>query len=306
MAITDVRVLRRFQITEQKAQKGTIQYTASTELLVVCDSTPNFSEISNNTQSWPKIPGPIPQINDRATYNGYQLLVTKRDLEYLDEENEFIVKMTIGYDAKADEETNEDGEPKNTDAETWHRVSMSTQSATVPLTDEGEDGDKGGVPALNSAKDPVDGLQEDRALVKYTYTNTKVVNPNFPKLLEYTNRTNRQPFMGAAVRTLRCMGFSGEWDDKNQFWTVSVEFLYDPETWAVKYYDVGFNEIVDGERRAILDIQGNPVSKPVALDGNGQAVPIAQLDSQGGGPAVLAVYPYKQSDFANIFQECGI
>jgi hypothetical protein len=84
--------------------------------------------------------------------------------------------------------------------------------------------------------------------------------------------------------------------------------MYDPKKWVVTYYDAGFNEIVDGKRRAILDVQGNPVSKPVPLNGNGVAVDpgVIGVGSEASGLHELTAYPYLQKDFKDIFKECGI
>jgi len=309
VAITDVRQLRSFQFEEAKASKGSIQQTGSVELLVLHDAPPDFGAIKTNTATWPNFYGRrIPQINDGENIGGVDFFVTRRRFEYYDDENEYAVKVTISYDSKSEDDTNESQQPQGGDAETWKRISISTQSASVPLTDEGENGEKGGVPACNSAGDPVDGLTEDRSLVKLTYTNTKVPKPNFVKLMEYVNKTNDGAFLGAPRRRIRCMGFSGEFDDRNQLWSISVEFLYDEDQHVVKYFDAGFNEIVSGKRLAILDIQGNPVSKPVPLNGNGQAVDpgIVGLGSQAGDTAVRYAYPYREKNMANIFQECRI
>lgn len=313
MAILDVRVLRKLRITEAKSDKGTVQLTATQDLLVLCDGPPVFADIANDDTVWPKIPGKIPQINDYNIFGGFPLYVTNRQFEWLDEENEFLIKVTITYNAKAAEDPGGDGggeggSPQGGEPDTWKRMSITTQSASVPLTDEGADGQKGSKPAVNSAGDPVDGLTEDRALVKMTYTNTKVLRPNFRALLSYVNKTNEGEFLGSPERTIRCMGFNGEFDDKNQLWTISVEFLYDPHEWIVKYWDAGFNEIVDGKRRAILDIQGNPVSKPVPLDGAGRAVDPAMigLGSQSGDTTELIAYPYFSANLSNLFRECNI
>lgn len=313
MAITDVRQLRSLSVTESKGGKGTIQLTGTQEFLVICDTAnPSFTDIAQDEQAWPKIGGPLPKINDSAFFSGFELNVTSRQFAYYDEENEFAVKVSVQYDAKADEETNESGEPSGSgsggDTDTWHRLSFSTQSVQVPLKDKGQDGDKDNHPARNSAGDPVDGLTEDRALLKLTYTNTKVRSPDFSALLKYVNKTNKMPFLGAPVRTLRCMGFSGEYDDKNQLWTISVEFLYDPEEWVVRYWDVGFNELIDGERVAIVDILGNPVSKPVPLDGNGRAVEPGLIGTGSllGDAVKLTAYPYLAIEMQDIFSEARI
>jgi hypothetical protein len=137
-----------------------------------------------------------------------------------------------------------------------------------------------------------------------------VLNPNFVKLNEYTNRCNSEDFLGGYGYSVRCTGWSGEYDQQANSWTISVEFLYNPNGWQIEFYDVGFNEIVDGERRAILDKAGNPVSQPVPLNGSGQAATIN--DAAGGDqpqPVDLTLrylYPYRAVDLRNIFTDCGI
>lgn len=312
MAITDVRRLRSLKITETKGAKGTIQLTGSETYLVISDTAnPAFNDIATNTAVWPKIGGTIPQINDESLFAGYSVYVTNRSFEYLDEENEFAVKVTVQYDAKAEEDSTEAEMPSGDGAspQSWTRFTVTTQSAEVPLTDEGADGSQGGKPACNSAGDPVDGLTEDRALLKIAYINTKVFNPDFPRLLDYVNTTNDAEFMGCGRRTLRCLGFNADFDDKNQAWTVTVDFLYDPSEWVVKYYDAGFNEVVGGKRKAILDIQGNPVSKPVPLDGAGKQLPVEDIDlGQYAGSSLvkLTAYPYLEEDFSIMFLVGGI
>lgn len=314
MAITDVRKLRSLTLTETKSDKGTIQLTGVEEYLVISDSAnPSFSEIAQNEATWPKISGRIPQINDQASFSGYDLFVTSRSFDYYDSENEFAVKVQVRYDAKSPEDGGGEepgGGGGGADPDTMHRISISTQSATVPLTNQGENGEfeDNPEPALNSAGEPVDGLTEDRALVKYTYTNTKADDPDFEDLLSYVNTTNKTDFLGCERRTLRCLGFSGEFDDRNQLWNISVEFLYDPKKWIVQYYDVGFNELVDGQRRAILDIQGNPVSKPVPLNSDGSAVDpgIIGVGSTEGWLRTKYAYPYTEKDFTDIFADCNI
>ena len=180
----------------------------------------------------------------------------------------------------------------------------------MPLTDEGPDGTAGGEPARNSAGDPVDGLTENRCLAKLTYTNSQVRDPNFAWLLSFTNKTNRNEFLGCTRRTLLCQGFNADYDDKRQLWTISVEWLYDPKQHVVTYYDQGFNEKINGERRAILDAAQNPVSKPVPLS-NGVAVPIELTTAYGPGVAnanlkKLYAYPYKEADMKDIFDFGGI
>ena len=54
MAIRTVRQLRSFEFKEAKSDHGSLQYTASAELLVICDAAPDFGAIKNDTATWPE------------------------------------------------------------------------------------------------------------------------------------------------------------------------------------------------------------------------------------------------------------
>lgn len=313
MAITDVRVRRSLQLSEAADEKNNVKTTASLELLVVSNTKdPSFSEILADSQVWTNAGGKIPQLGDKTTVNGKQLAVTQRDLEF-DGDSDRVVVMTIKYSSKDPSDKNE--EPNGTDPETWQRITIQTQQMTEPARGyasfpqaqaaQNEDF------ARNSAGDPVDGLEEDTALVRMTYTNTCVPSPQFDKLNEYVNTCNDSAFLGATKYKVRCVGWSGEYDQKNGVWSISLEFLYKPDDWSIMFYDVGFNEIIDGKRRAILDKAGNPVSKPVPLDGNGHAATIGDGNAYEDQfqPVPLSfryLYPYRAVGMGDIFTQCGV
>lgn len=315
MAIITVRQRRSFQFEESKAQKGSIQRTGSAELLVVCDSAPDFGEIANDTNTWPEFFGrKIPQINDLETVGGIEFYVTRRRFAYY-EEDQNAVLLTVGYDSKAEEDPEDgSGEPQEGESETWKRCTVTSEMTTQPARDYGNLNQfDPGIQPRNSAGDPFDGLTSDRPRVRITYTNTKVQDPSFTDLLSYVGSVNLARYRGCEYYTLLCTGFSAEFDDKNQLWVVSVDLLHDPEGFWMTLYDVGFNEIVDGQRRAITDTLGNPVSKPVALDGNGKAVPISSIvlgepsaSNPGGGLVEKRIYPYPQMPFGALIQVCRI
>lgn len=318
MAITDARVLRSLQISEKKGDKGSLQYSASEDLLVITsDKHPSFGDILDNQQTWTNLGNRrLPQVDDQVMLNGRRFYVTGRDLAYY-KDNERAVQMTVRYDAKAAEGEEPPDPPEATEPETWQKITVTSEQMTKPavgwpslgaIPAENNDDDKG-LGAQNSAGDPVDGLEEDVALVKMSYTNTQVTNPNFQELLRYTNRCNFVPFLGGAEYTVRMMGFSADYDQKNRIWSVTVDFLYNPDGWQIKYYDVGFNENIGGERRAILDLANNPVSKPVPLNGAGQASALDPSPSAGQKPVTLVeleLYPYKIADMSQLFANCGI
>ena len=309
MAILDVVRLRSLEYSESKGQKGSIDLQGSIELLAKFNTEVDFDLLVNDTNNWTGLGNePIPQIGDDAQIGGIDFYVTSRKFSYFKgEEQERAAKITIAYDRKAEEPDEE--KPENTDNETWHKITVTTEQQQVPLTDQGENGEFNAnpKPAFNSAGDPVDGLTENRCLVKLTYTNTQVEDPDFAVLLSFNNTTNDADFLGCPRRTLLCQGFNADYDDKRAVWNVSVEWLYDAKRHVVEYYDVGFNELVGGERRAILDINGNPVSKPVPLMDDGTAVDPAQLATNPRDYLFTkTAYPYEERTMANIFTDARI
>jgi hypothetical protein len=315
MAITDVRILRSLKISESKSDKQTIQLSATQDLLFIADTKdPSFNSILDNEDTWPNLGNEkVPQIDDETVVKGVTLYVTNRELSYY-KDNERAVVMTIKYDAKTPADEGE--EPEGTDPETWQKITVTSQQLTQPAIGYGtrgvvpaEDAAGEGHGAQNSAGDPVDGLEEDCAMVKLTYTNTQVLNPVFSELQRYTNRCNDGEFLGGGDYAVRMVGWNAEYDQKNNVWSVSVEFLYKPDGWQIQYFDAGYNEIIGSDRRAILDKAGNPVSKPVPLNGGGQAQtinPSPSGDDKPTEPVTLELYPYKIANMSALFANCGI
>lgn len=316
MAITDVRILRSLKVSESKSDKGTVQLSATQDLLFIADTKdPAFNEVLEDTNTWANLGNAkVPQLDDETIVKGVSLNVTSRELSYY-KDNERAVVMSVRYDAKAPEDT-EPEKPQGTDPETWQKITVTSQQMTKPAIGwptrgamPAENGDGDGHGAQNSAGDPVDGLEEDCGMVKLTYTNTQVLNPVFSELQRYTNRCNEGVFLGGADYTVRMIGWNAEYDQKNNVWSVSVEFLYNPDGWQIQYFDAGYNEIISGDRRAILDKAGNPVSKPVPLNGQGQAQtinPSPTGDQKPTDPVTLELYPYKIADLSALFANCGI
>lgn len=314
MALIDARIKRTARLSETKDSKGIVQLSASQDFLVISDTAnPSFASVLADTTSWSKLGGPLPQVGDDATIGGKSMVCSSRDVSYAGKSDR-VVLVSVRYSAR--EDPAEQSPPSGTDPETWQRITVTSQQMSkpavgwpsrgaVPPENNNDEGDG----AQNSAGDPVDGLEEDCALVKLTYTNTAVPNPSFEELQRYTNRCNNAVFLGGDDYTVRMVGWNAEYDQKNNVWAVSVEFLYNPDGWQIRYFDAGYNEIIDGERRAILDKAGNPVSKPVPLDGSGQAQTINGSptgDEKPTDPVTLELYPYKIADMSALFANCGI
>jgi len=318
MAITDARILRSFKITESKGDKGSIQYSATEDYLVICDAkNPSFADILQDQSTWLNLNnGRLPRIDDELTVSGKTLYVTSRDLSYY-KENERAVVMSVRYDAKDADAGGGGEDPTGGDQDAWKRVQV--QSTDVSRPARGWRGKQAAIdaaegsakPAINSAGDPVDGIEEEGSMLRFTYTNTIASNPNFAELAKYTNKCNTSSMTILGVfcsfYTVRCTGFNAQYDQKNNTWSVTVELLYNPSGWEISFYDAGFNEIVGGKRQAIVDGAGNPISSPCALDGNGRAVaPEVITDSEDGGPAMRVLYPYVSTDLQNMFNQARI
>lgn len=297
MAITDVRQLRSFRFSEQQSDDGTITYTGSVDLLVISDTKdPSFAAIKSDTNTWPGFFNrKIPQIGDTEPMGDISLNVISRDFQYY-KDNDRAVVISVRYEYKPEEQD----QPDPQQPEFFRKFAFQTVQTTQPACESNEDDPDNKKPVKNSANDPVDGLTEECALIRGTYTNGRVVSPNFATLWTYINKINQVEFLGAAKWTVRCTGIGADYNEKSQVWSVSVEFTYKPDTWQIRYYDVGYNEIVGGERRAILDKSGNPVSKPVALNNNGTAKAVGQE------PDVLKILPYEQVDLNGMFAACNI
>jgi hypothetical protein len=320
MALTDARVLRSLKLTEAKGEKGSIQYSGSQELLILSDSKdPSFSGILADATVWPNLGNKrLPQIDDEESVNGVRLYVTSRELSYY-KDNERAVVMAVRYDAKdADAGGESDGDPTAGDSDAWQRIQIQSVDVTQPARGWknaaaafGQDA-TGGSPAANSAGDPVDGIEEEASMLRFTYTNTIAPNPSFAALANYHNTCNGSKLQLLGIEcenyTVRCTGFNAQYDQKNNVWSVTVELLYKPDGWYIVYFDAGFNEIVNGRRTAIVDGAGNPISTPVPLDGLGKALPVANLDDSqtSGGLNERFLFPYPGRDFGSLFRDARI
>ena len=317
--VVEVDQLHDTTVTETMTDKGAIEWTAKESYLVKLDArNSNFVAVADS--------GLVPQVGDNGSFGSRVLHVHTRTFSYY-KNNPTMCHVEVQYVGKQENELtpeqnesqeNNEKEPDNAaeDPTTWQKITVTTEQRQTLLTDHGVAGDLGeknqdgstqGVPATNTATDPIDGLTEDRALVKMVYADSMVAAPNFAQLLSYVNKINSDPkFLGGDERTVRCMGFSADYDQKGNVWSVSLEFLYDPKEHKVQCYNAGFNQKVGNERKAIMtDDNLHPVSKPVMLKLDGTAMPIADA-ADPANLILLDFYPYQVKEFKNIWADCGL
>jgi hypothetical protein len=181
--------------------------------------------------------------------------------------------------------------------------------------------DKDGHSIVNSADDPLEGLEREES--EFSWTLTKFYrNDNWAAdARDYSNTVNSQGWANGNARTWKCEFKSAakrtitpvdprqaEIDVVETKW----EFRYDHTTWNLKPWDCGFMQKVDSsgnpsqfgtERATILGNDGKAVKQPVALN-NGTAKAAGQKPDviNGGG----GVEVYEARDFTAKFGAPGI
>ena len=166
--------------------------------------------------------------------------------------------------------------------------------------------DRDGGMIVNSAGDPVEGLQREREEKDWTLTKYYDDDSWKADADTYGGSVNSDAWDGGDPGTWKC-GFKGAkrrvvqnlarnrvadnagegepeagGDDDDLVLVETVwEFRYDPGTWKTMPWDVGFHEIVSGQRKAILGGDNKPVKQPVALNSNGTK------KAAGSAPSVI-------------------
>jgi hypothetical protein len=167
----------------------------------------------------------------------------------------------------------------------WERNGGTT---TVPAFT-----DSAGDTITNAAGDPLEGLEKEReetswSFVKYYEDEASLESD----ISAYAGKINSAEWAGGDEKTWKCY-FKGakkqsisKLDGDDDAGTLEYiesrwEFRYDPETWKLMPWDVGFMELVSGERKTIVGQDGKPVKQPVALNADGTK------KSPGTAPSVI-------------------
>lgn len=167
----------------------------------------------------------------------------------------------------------------------WEMVGGTT---TVPAFT-----DKDGATITNAAGDPLEGLEKEREESSWTLTKYYTSDASLgTDVAAYSGKVNSTTWNGKPAKTWKCY-FKGakrqaisklDGDDdagELEFIESRWEFRYDPGTWKLMPWDVGFMEYVSNERRTILGSDGKPVKQPVALNSDGSK------KSPGSAPSVI-------------------
>jgi hypothetical protein len=152
---------------------------------------------------------------------------------------------------------------------------------------------------INTAGDPIGGLDRDEG--EFTVSITKNTLPPFPyaKAQNYVGAVNSDSWSGGVAGTWKCMSITGnrkiEEVNGTQFvyYEVSTTLAYRGTGWDLQTWDVGFNEIVGGQRKKIM-AGSEPVSEPAALSSGRAKAP-------GQPPDMLMFRIYKSLPFLETF-----
>ena len=207
--------------------------------------------------------------------------------------------MTVKYYIPPKENTPDDatGMPKDD----WKATGSTT---TVPVFK-----DKDNNPIVNSAGDPLEGLELEASDAALTLTkcysdtawssiaSSQSNTVNSSTWNGYPARTWKVEFRGATKKEMTVSAGSGS--ATKVYWETSWEFRYRADTWDLAPWDVGFNQLVtsDGtpsasgtKRASVLGTDKKPVRQPVALTSG-----VAK--AAGQKPDVLNFRAYRETSF---------
>lgn len=210
--------------------------------------------------------------------------------------------LTVKYYVPSPTKTpRENGIPEDV----WERGGGAT---TIPAFT-----DSAGDTITNAAGDPLEGLEKEREETSWTLTKYYEDQASLDGAIDsYAGTVNASTWAGGAAKTWKCY-FKGakrqsvsKLDGVDDAGTLDFiesrwEFRLEVDTWKAMPWDVGFMELVDGERKAITGSDGKPVKQPVALNADGTK------KTAGLPPSVIkdgdGVDLYLQADWSDEFGE---
>lgn len=166
---------------------------------------------------------------------------------------------------------------------------------------------------LNSAGDPLEGLEKEQAEFRLTLTQYFQTHTGWLQTArQFTNTTNNGQWNGGDVGHWKCQGCSAKLNVENNagvtlvYWEVNWEFAYREGGWDLKPWDLGFAQLVNAQgepepygsqRKNIVGQDGKPVRQPVGLNCAGVAV------QAGQPPCELFFQVYERKNFGGQFGE---
>ena len=152
---------------------------------------------------------------------------------------------------------------------------------------------------INTAGDPIGGLDRDEGEFTVSITINKAPPFDYAKAQNYVGAINSDTWSGGGPKTWKCVSITGtrKVEDvagtKYVYWDTNATLAYRNTGWDLQTWDVGFNQIISGQRVKIM-AGSEPVSEPAALS-NGIA------KTPGQPPDMLTFRIYRTLPFTGTF-----
>jgi hypothetical protein len=166
---------------------------------------------------------------------------------------------------------------------------------------------------VNSAKEALGGLDRDEG--DFTVTIQKNIPPPFPYVMaqKYVGAINSDAWSGGAAKTWKCQSITASRKFevvanqtptlppvKIEYWEVSASLAYRKSGWDLRTWDIGFNELVNGERVPIKGADGENCQEPQALFSPPLAT-AGQKKPAGQPPNEIVFRIYAKETFTGVF-----
>jgi hypothetical protein len=179
--------------------------------------------------------------------------------------------------------------------------------------------DTSGSTIVNAAKDPLEGLEREREEESWTLTKYYTTDAAWKAdRTSHAGRVNSDSWAGGSAKEWKCyfksarkkeiqdvdLGAASSSEtqsdnpsqadaalEKRTIVETVWEFRREPDTWKCMPWDVGFHELVSGERKVITGSDGRPVKQPVALNSNGTKKSVGSSPSVINSGAGVDIYP---------------
>lgn len=190
--------------------------------------------------------------------------------------------------------------------------SFSLTTTTVPALTyyHGDDNDDERS-LVNTAGDYFEGLTIESSETRATIVRNL---PSFPVQLanEATNTINNAEYLDGPKYSWKCQGIGATQrsemvnDIEVNFWEVTVELLYRPQTWVMKLPNIGYNYLPGGTipKAPVYVTDAAPASETNGQDVASQSpLPLEENGDirTSGEPDILDRRPYKSANFALLF-----
>lgn len=171
--------------------------------------------------------------------------------------------------------------------------------------------DRDGESIVNAAGDPLEGLEKERSEEGWALTRCYEDDAGLEAdVAAAEGRVNGSEWAGKDPKTWKCYfkgakrvttsRLNGSEDGGTlAYIEAQWEFRYDPGTWKLMPWDVGFMEVIGLEKRTITTDDGKPVKQPVGLDTDGSALAPGTMPLVANGGDGFDIY--EEADFDAIF-----